>query len=174
MPLHYIKETGWRISHWTVTSVVTSHTITQTWEVETVLFLRLNFVISIEIVFPCYQKNKSPIIVKCTTRLKKKQHFFLIYDTLKIDKLIKSIFVWKLFVYSFICHQAQLCSSNRLGAMLNWVKLCKNQVCKTLYNSTFCWFFIFFHNSISAHCSASASSANSLIGRSTHIFMKKS
>ena len=112
-------------------------------------------------------------IVLCGS--KKKQHFsFLIYDTLEIDKLIKSILFWKLFVYSFICHQAQLCSSNRLGAMLNWVKLCKNQVCKTLYNSTFCWFFIFFYNSIWAHCSASASSANSLIGRSKHIFMKKS
>ena len=105
---------------------------------------------------------------------KKKQHFsFLICDTLEIDKLIKSILFWKLFVYSFICYQAQLCSSNLLRAILNWVKLCKNQVCKTLYNSTFCWFFIFFHNSISAHCSASASSANSLIGRSKHIFMKK-
>ena len=106
---------------------------------------------------------------------KKKQHFsFSIYDALEIDKLITSILFWKLFVHSFICHQAQLCSSNGLGAMLNWVKLCKNQVCKTLYNSTFCWFSIFFHNSISAHCSASASSANSLIGRSKHIFMKKS
>ena len=106
--------------------------------------------------------------------IKTHQTSCVIFDTSLIDKLLSSILFWKLFVYSFICHQAQLCSSNRLGAMLNWIKLCKNQVCKTLYNSTFCWFFIFFHNSISAHCSASASSANSLIERPKHIFMKKS
>ena len=105
--------------------------------------------------------------------IKTRQTSFVIFDTSLLDKILSSILFWKLFVYSFICHQEQLCSSNRLGAMLNWVKLCKNQICKTLYNSTFCWFFIFFYNSIWAHYSASAKSANSLIGRSKHIFMKK-
>ena len=51
--------------------------------------------------------------------IKTQQTSFVIFDTSLLDKLLSSILFWKLFVYSFICHQAELCSFNRLEVMFH-------------------------------------------------------
>ena len=51
--------------------------------------------------------------------IKTRQTSSVIFDTSLLDKLLSSILFWKLFVYSFICHQAELCSFNRLEVMFH-------------------------------------------------------
>ena len=68
-----------------------------------------------------FRKNyiQSTISILLRDSIKTRQTSFVIFDTSLLDKLLSSILFWKLFVYSFICHQAELCSFNRLEVMFH-------------------------------------------------------